>query len=525
MLAAITSAFWACALAALLIFGLRRLTSKRSSSLLQLALPPGPKPLPLLGNLLDLPTKDLGRSFDALTKKFGEFTYLNVLGQNMVVLGSYEAAYALLENRSAISSGRAPCIMADLTGYMHWEFGMWGYTPEWRRHRKAFHQLFNQNVIPDYQPGQVMQTRRFLRKLLDRPHDFVSHTRHLFGSTIMRLVYGIEVADHNDKYIGIAERGADIYIKITVPGRYLVETFPFLRHIPSWFPGATFKREAKAWKPEVYALRDAAFDHVKREMAQGTASPSIAASLLEKAADEKDVDGKISQEDMYRNITGIAYLTGADTTFSSVQAFFLAMAMHPSAQQKAQAELDAVVGPHRLPEFADRDALPYVNALIKEVFRWHNVVPLGIPHETTADEEFNGWRIPKGTLLIPNQWAMARDEKAFPDPDAFTPERFLKDGKLDPSVRDPQKYAFGFGRRICPGRHFADQSMFIIVSSVLHAFTVAPPLDKDGRPVKLEAKATSDLLLSYPEPFECRITPRSERAKALVMAQDAAGDA
>ncbi|KAI0631054.1 CyP450 monooxygenase [Trametes polyzona] len=450
-----------------------------------------------------------------------DYAYLNVLGQHVLVLGSYDAANAFLENRSAISSGRPPCVMAELTGYMPWEFGLWGYTEEWRRHRKAFHQLFHQNVIPNYRPAQVAQTRRFLRKLLDDPDEFIPHIRHLFGATIMRIVYGIDVADHSDRYIGVAERGADIYIKITVPGRYLVETFPILRRLPAWFPGAGFRREAEAWKPSVLALRNTPFDHVKEEMAKGAARPSIVASLLEGISEEKAVPGKISEEDLYRNITGIAYLTGADTTFSSVQAFFLAMATHPDAQRKAQAELDAAVGPHRQPEFGDRDALPYVNALVKEVFRWHNVVPLGIPHETTADEEFRGWFVPKGTVVIPNQWAMAKDEKAYPRPDEFLPERFLKaDGTLDPSVRDPQKYAFGFGRRICPGRHFADASLFIIVSSVLHAFDIAPPLDAHGEPIKLERKVTADLLLSYPEPFQCRITPRSPRAEALIVNQE-----
>ncbi|KAI8969795.1 cytochrome P450 [Trametes punicea] len=496
------------------------MTSKKSSAQPP-ALPPGPKPLPILGNLLDLPKKDLGRSFNSLTEKYGEFTYLNVLGQHILILGSHDAAYALLENRSATTSGRPPCIMAELTGYMSWEFGLWGYTEEWRRHRKAFHQMFHQNVIANYRPAQFLQTRRFLRKLLEDPDKFVEHIRHLFGATILRIVYGLEVADYNDKYIDIAEKGADVYINITVPGRYLVETFPFLRHLPAWFPGATFKRQAAEWEPAVLELRNAPFDNVKREMMEGTAHPSLAASLLENiTSEEKPFGDKMSQEDLYRNVTAIAYLDIIYQTFSSVQAFFLAMAMHPSKQRKAQAELDAVVGPHRVPAFSDRDSLPYVNALIKECFRWHNVVPLGIPHETTADEEFNGWTIPKGTVLIPNQWAMARDEKAYPNPTEFRPERFLKDGALDPSIRDPQKYAFGFGRRICPGRHLADASMFIIVSSVLHAFDIAPPLDERGEPIKLEARVSPDLLLSYPEPFKCRITPRSEIAEALIRNYD-----
>ncbi|KAI0764617.1 O-methylsterigmatocystin oxidoreductase [Trametes elegans] len=519
---ATTSVVWVGALTAVVLLVIRRLISRSSSA--KLGLPPGPQPLPIIGNLFDLPTKNLAASFHALTTKYGDYTYLNVLGQPMVILGSYEAAYSLLENRSATTSGRPPCVMAELTGYMPWEFGLWGYTDEWRRHRKAFHQLFHQNVIPNYQPIQVAQTRQFLRKLAADPDDFVAHIRHLFGSTILRLVYGLEVADHNDRYIGIAERAADIYIKITVPGRYLVETLPFLRYVPSWFPGAGFKRKAAAWKQDVLALRNAPFDNVKQKIGEGTALPSIAASLLE-GATGKNTNSNISEEDLYRNVTAIAYLTGADTTFSSVQAFFLAMAMHPAAQRRAQAELDAVVGAHRLPAPADRDALPYVGALVKEVFRTHVVAPLGIPHETTAAEELRGWRLPAGTVLVANQWAIARDARAYPDPGAFMPERFLKDGKLDPAVRDPQKFAFGFGRRVCPGRHFADASLFLIAASVLHVFDIQPPLDAHGAPVALEARATADLLLSYPEPFSCRVTPRAGRADALLAAERPTPDA
>ena len=91
-------------------------------------------------------------------------------------------------------------------------------------------------------------------------------------------------------------------------------------------------------------------------------------------------------------------------TFSSVQAFFLAMAKYPDIQRKAQEELDAVVGPRRLPHFTDRPSLPYINAIVKECFRWQSVVPLGVPHRVSEDEEYNGYLIPKGSILIANQW-------------------------------------------------------------------------------------------------------------------------
>ena len=85
--------------------------------------------------------------------------------------------------------------------------------------------------------------------------------------------------------------------------------------------------------------------------------------------------------------------------FSTVQSLFIAMSLYPDAQRKAQAELDAIVGPNRLPNFEDRDTLVYVNALIREALRWQNVLPLAIPHKTVEDEEFHGHFIPAGTKL------------------------------------------------------------------------------------------------------------------------------
>ena len=90
-----------------------------------------------------------------------------------------------------------------------------------------------------------------------------------------------------------------------------------------------------------------------------------------------------------------------------MQAFFLAMVQYPEAQKKAQEELDAVVGLDRLPEFTDRDSLPYVNAVVKEVTRWHTVVPLGLWHRAVNEDQWNGYRIPAGSIIMPNQWCVS----------------------------------------------------------------------------------------------------------------------
>ena len=150
------------------------------------------------------------------------------------------------------------------------------------------------------------------------------------------------------------------------------------------------------------------------------------------------------------------------------------MANYPEAQKRAQAELDTVVGPHRLPTLDDEKHLPYVRALIRECLRWQSVTPTGVAHVSLQEDEYKGYRIPQGSLVVSNVWyvvsiwivqdgdlagsvatsrAYSRDTRHFKDPEDFRPERFLKDGQLDPSVLDPSMVSFGYGRRCVIAQH------------------------------------------------------------------------
>jgi len=189
--------------------------------------------------------------------------------------------------------------------------------------------------------------------------------------------------------------------------------------------------------------------------------------------------------------------------------------MYPEALRKAQVEIDAVVGVNRLPDFNDRPYLPYVNAIIKEMMRWQLVLPLGFAHMATEDDEYDGYFIPKGTVVVGAAWSILHNPEVFEAPEEFRPERYLKDGQINPNVRDPVVAAFGFGRRMCPGRYLSDNSLYSIVSSVLAVYNINAPVDESGKPKQLEANYTSGVL-SYPLPFNCTIEPRSEAAEVLI---------
>ena len=127
--------------------------------------------------------------------------------------------------------------------------------------------------------------------------------------------------------------------------------------------------------------------------------------------------------------------------------FIFAMITNPGAMKKAQEELDRVVGGGELPDFSHKDSLPYIDALVKELLRWSPPVPLSSPNRAMQDDVYRGYFIPGGATVIQNVWAISRDPNVYPDPDVFNPDRFLKDGKINPLVFNPEDRVFGAGRR------------------------------------------------------------------------------
>ncbi|KDQ54011.1 hypothetical protein JAAARDRAFT_113130, partial [Jaapia argillacea MUCL 33604] len=476
-------------------------------------LPPGPPGLPLIGNLLDIPKDYMWLKFEEHCKNYGDVVSLQVLGKTMILLGSAEAVSEVLEKRSSIYSDRVRLPM--IIELMKWDrvFSLMRYGPQWREYRRVFHQHFNQLAVHKYQDVQARESRAFLRRLLEKPEDFYDHIRLAFTATILDIIYGITVKDNKDKFVTTSEAAVESASRAAVPGAFLVDFIPILKYVPAWFPGAGFKRKAEEWRQLKDRFINEPFDVVKGALYNGSAVPtSIAKTLLQSLPEENTDEAEIRA----RNVAAIAYVvTDVSKTTASIRVLFLALITHPDVQKRAQAELDAVVGSSRLPEFSDRDQLPYIEALMKETLRWLPITPLAVPHASTEDDVYNGYLIPKGSIIFGNAWSILHDPVAYPEPEKFKPERFLKDGKLNPEVRDPNVAAFGFGRRICPGRHLSDNGMYSIVSSLLSVFDIGPPLNERGEPVLITPEMSPGII-SSPSAFKCTIKPRSKAAEALI---------
>ncbi|KAM4066294.1 cytochrome p450 [Hirsutella rhossiliensis] len=205
------------------------------------------------------------------------------------------------------------------------------------------------------------------------------------------------------------------------------------------------------------------------------------------------------------------YTAGADTTAITLTSFFLAMVMNPKVQRKAQEEIDNVIGTDRLPRFEDRDKLPYVESVVQEAYRWFPVVPLCFPHAMLEDAIEKGYNIPKGAIILPAIWWFLHDPEVYAEPDVFDPERFLEPRK-EP---DPKNEAFGYGRRVCPGRNFADSSVFLTIAKTLAALDITKAVNNHGKEIEVKFGVTPGVL-SHPLAFSCNIEPRSKKHAELV---------
>jgi len=196
--------------------------------------------------------------------------------------------------------------------------------------------------------------------------------------------------------------------------------------------------------------------------------------------------------------------------------FFLAMTLYPEVQRYAHEEIDCIIGGSRLPEISDRVDMPYCSAMCKEILRWNPAVPLGLAHAAKEDDNYAGYSIPAKTTIIPNQWAMLRDPVEYPEPEVFMPERFLPvPGKH--TQRDPGKIAFGFGRRICPAKNYAENNIFMLVTQILAIFDISKAVGDGRELVEPAVKFTSDGIVRHLGRFECVIKPRSKNAAGLVL--------
>uniref|UniRef100_A0A8H8CKD5 Cytochrome P450 n=1 Tax=Psilocybe cubensis TaxID=181762 RepID=A0A8H8CKD5_PSICU len=404
--------------------------------------PPGPRPKFLIGNLLDLPSVISPMAFAEWEKKYNSpLLHAEVFGRHILIVNSLDDAIALFERpeRARIYSDKPEFPVLDMMG-MDINVGMMPYGEHWRKHRRVSHQNFNIQAALQYEPVQAKHVRNLLQNILDSPARFHDHNKLYSAAITLSAMYGYEVKSIDDPCVTLADEALRLTSQLITPGGSIINVIPALRHVPAWFPFAYSKRTAEKAKAMTEEILRIPLEHVKRNFERGTVSPSLVTNFYER----KLAVGASEEEEMViKNVAYTVYGAGSDTTASLTYTFVYLMTVHPSIQRKAQEEIDRVVGSSRLPALADRKALPYVEAVYREVLRLYPPLPLGLPRATSEDDVYDGYFIPKGTTVFTNIWAMSRNERDYPDPSRFDPERHFTNGQL----MDEKALAYGFGRR------------------------------------------------------------------------------
>lgn len=218
---------------------------------------------------------------------------------------------------------------------------------------------------------------------------------------------------------------------------------------------------------------------------------------------------------------------GSETTSSALNSCILYLSAHPTVQDIANDELSRVIGDGRSPTFSDEGDLPYIRAIGKEILRIRPVTTIGSPHYTTSDVFYKDYLIPKNTVVAIPQYVLHFSSEKWSNPEVFDPARYLaypeKAGVYaaqgDAKSRD--HFDFGGGRRICPGMHLAENSLFITLAKILWAFRIEPPLDANGHelPVDLSDEAYEPGVNTLPKPFKARFIPRNARRAEVIQAE------
>ncbi|KAM3609886.1 uncharacterized protein V6R79_021927 [Siganus canaliculatus] len=437
--------------------------------------PPGPRPIPIFGNLLDLNLENPIADLERLSKCYGNIFSIFIGPKPVVVLNGLAALKEALVNKAADFSGRpqeqlanhVTRIKAHAPGVV-----LADYNSGWKEQRR-----FGLKTLRDFGLGkrsmeQIIQGQLcYLIQLLEESGGKAMDPNLIFHNAASNIICQILFAkqfDYEDEFIkfsvGLFHETSKI---INGPWSMIYESFPLLRNLP-----LPFQKAFKLIKMS-YEKRTEMVAENKKTRIPGQPRHFIDCYLDE--LDKRGEDGSSFSEEQLCAIILDLHFAGTDTTANTLLAGFLYLMNYPHIQERCQQEIDRVLDGKDQPTFEDRHQMPYVQAVIHEIQRKANTVPLSVFHCTTKDTEIMGYSIPKGTMVIPNLTSVLNEEGQWKSPHVFDPENFLNEkGEF---VKPEAFMPFSIGHRVCLGEGLARMELFITVVTLLRKFKFIWPED------------------------------------------------
>ncbi|CAE6405279.1 unnamed protein product, partial [Rhizoctonia solani] len=479
-----------------------------------------------------------------------DIVYLELLGQKIIVLNSTEAASDLLNKRSALYSNRPIIPMVTDPDLMNWSgnISLVPHNDTWRLYRRIMNNWLNSRAVTQFCVLQEQQTRQLLRELLKatshaQPFEYVKN-RFFFsmGSLMLQLAYGYKPQTPQDNFFEEAQLAFHNVHVASMQTSFLVNLFPVLSHIPDWFPGTGWKLTAREWRAQQNKAKTEPYEWLKSQVVSltlfaralsmhptqkqikyvkdnGTHQLSLLGPLLKDHVLLSDLS-LTDRDERLKEIGIILFGGGTDTSANFLVNFVLAMVLNPHVQVNAQRELDAIIGRAVLPSTSDKERLPYIRNLVDEVLRLYPILPLGLPHKCSQNDTYRDYSIEKGTIMQKLRYnttltslttrAIGRDPQHYKDPEVFNPDRYL-----DPNV--PRPPVFGWGRRKCPGIHFAENSTFVAAASLLAFFDFSKKKGSDMQEIVPQVELERNSLILELKPFEFELRPRSNEHQQVLI--------
>jgi len=391
---------------------------------------------------------------------------MNIAGRDFIWLSSAEATKDLIDKKSAIYSSRPRQPMAFEQASGSKRIVMMQYGNEWRKLRQIMHKMLMPKAAQSYKPIELLEAQQLSIDLMDDPDHFLMHHRRFTCSTMFNITYGRRLPTWDCPEVEGVFKDLDGFTSIQNPGEWLVDAMPALTWLPEWMVQnwRTAGQKIHAHEKQLWM---GLWNQLKADVADGTAPQCFAKDFLnsdwrEQGIDELQaayingtmIEGTPSSTTWDDILTDIA---GTDTTAITLNQLMLQLSLHPEVVAKAQEELDRVIGPNRTPTWDDEHNLPYIRAIIKEIMRYRPITKSGMMHMVTEDDEYKGYFIPKETIVMISWFAIHFDERRYPDPYKFFPDRFLgynlsaAEYAALPDVSQRDHFGYGAGRRICIG--------------------------------------------------------------------------
>ncbi|XP_005089995.2 cytochrome P450 2U1-like [Aplysia californica] len=287
-------------------------------------------------------------------------------------------------------------------------------------------------------------------------------------------------------------------------GASLVHFFPFLKYAPGDpFGAKALEAKAKEIK-DIFSSFVQQHDEDKSKDSNDASIDNVVAAYNYEKKRKLEAGGMtmLDDENLVKTLLDM-FMIGFDTVNTTIAWCLLYILHHPDVQEKIFREIEAEVGPHRLPSLHDKNSLPYLSAVIMETQRLGSVLPLNIPRKCNTETEVLGYKIPKGATVIPNLDSVLSDPEVWgDDANLFRPERFIDaSGKL---VQKEELIPYSMGRRGCPGEAFANMQLFIFLAVLFQRFRFLPA-DAKNLPTLKGFLGTSNA----PSPYDVRVISRA----------------